>query len=339
MKIEQIWLVMEEDAAKTRDSAFLTRLLPDFHSREFSLGMKFPEGERSFFFKVEQSAVPLQSDLPDAAGFRIDHGKFPGDAQPSIIIVLQDEDFIGVFTVLLEDLVQRLDKASNDKECVAIMVNRLATWKSFMKGYRSQGLTPEEQRGLFGELYFLENSLLPDYGSSSVDAWVGPEEANQDFQHNGCAIEVKTSIQKKPQHIFISNERQLDLGSFRHLFLWHISVDENQTVGRTLSEQVKAVRDVLGTSVPMQIRFADKLNSYGFNEMQSSMYSRKYAIRSTEFFLAEEGFPRIIESDLMEGVGNIRYSISLDVCGQFKIEEDAFHKLLSGGQGVTENGY
>ncbi len=338
MKIKETWLAIESDAAKASGSAFLTRLLTGCLSRDFSLGMKLPEGERSFFFKVEQSALPARSDLPDAAGFRIDHGQFPGDDKPSIIIVLQDNDFKGVFTVLLEDLVQRLDKAGNDKECVTIMVNRLATWKSFMKGYRSKGLTPEEQRGLFGELYFLENYLIPPYGPRLVEAWVGPEEANQDFQHNGCAIEVKTTIQKRPQHISISNERQLDPGSFRHLFLWHISVDENPTVGETLSEKIRTVRDLLGESVPMQIKFTDKLNNYGYNETQASMYSRKYALRSSEFFMAGEGFPRIIESDLMEGVGNIRYSIALDMCGQFAIEEDVFHKLLSGWQGDAEDG-
>ncbi len=336
-KIEKIWLAIEADAAKASGNVFLTRLLPGVLSRDFSLGMKLPEGERSFFFKVEQSALPRRSDLPETAGFRVDNGQFRGDDKPSIIIVLQDEDFKGVFTVLLEDLVHRLDKAASDKECVAIMVNRLATWKSFMKGYRSKGLTPEEQRGLFGELYFLENILIPHYGSRLVEAWVGPEKANQDFQYNGCAIEVKTSIQKRPQQISISNERQLDNGAFRHLFLWHISLDENQTAGQTLAEKVRKVRDLLGQSIPMQIQLSDKLNSFGYNETQALMYSKKYAVRSSEFFLVGKGFPRILESNLMEGVGNIRYSISLDVCGQFTIEEDRFHELLCGRKGASED--
>lgn len=338
MKINETWRAIEADAQGTRGSAFLTRLLPGCRSRDFSLGMRLPDGERSLFFKVAQSAVPARSDLPDAAGFRVDYGQFPGEDKPSIVIVLQNEDFKSVFTVLLEDLVERLELARNDKECVAIMINRLAIWKSFMKGYRPEGLTPDEQRGLFGELHFLENCLIPRYGPRIVEAWVGPENANQDFHYNDCAVEVKTTVQKKPQHIRISNERQLDQGSFRHLFLWHISVDETQTAGETLCEKVKSVRELLGDSVPMQIRFTDKLNIFGYNESQTSMYSRVYAPRFSEFFLAGIGFPRIVEPDLMDGVGNIRYSISLDVCERFAVDENTFHVLLSAGAGDRKDG-
>jgi hypothetical protein len=338
MKIDKIWRAIEEDAAKSSGSGFLTRLLPGNHPRDFSLGLRLPEEERSFFFKVEQKALPVKSELPDAAGFRVDHGSFPGDTELSIVIVLQDEDFKEVFTVLLEDLVSRLDKTTTDKECVTVMVNRLATWQSFMKGFRSQGLTPEEQRGLFGELDFLEKHLIPKIGPRVIVGWVGPEEAHQDFQHDGCALEVKTTIQKKPKNISISSERQLDPVAFRHLFLWHLALDENQTAGETLVKKIETVRALLGESVPMQVKFTEKLNSYGYNEAQASQYTKKYAIRSSEFFHAREGFPRIVEADVMDGIGNIRYSITLDVCGQFEIDEHKFYELLSGSEGDPEDG-
>ena len=329
MTIDEIWKALDEAAENSSGGGFLNRLLPGNHPRDFSLGMKLPEGERSFFFKVEQKVLPSKSELPDAAGFRVDTGNFPGEADPSIIIVLQDEDFKEVFSVLLEDLVNRLDNTKTDKECVTVMVNRLATWKSFMKGFRSDGLSPQEQRGLYGELDFLEKHLIPQIGPRVVEAWVGPEEAHQDFQHDGCAIEVKTTIQKKPQHISISSERQLDPVAFRHLFLLHIALDENQTAGETLSQKIEKVRALLGDSVPMQIKFTEKLQSYGYNESQSSLYTKNYAIRSCEFFHVVDGFPRIVESDVMSGIGNIRYSISLDVCGQFEIYEQKFHELLN----------
>ena len=329
MKIDEIWKELEEDATKPSGSAFLTRLLPGNHPRDFSIGMKLPEEERSFFFKVEQNALPAKNELPDAAGFRVDHGIFPGDNNPSIVIVLQDEDFKEVFTVLLGDLVSRLDKTKTDKECVAVLINRLATWKSFMKGFRSKGLTPEQQRGLYGELDFLEKHLIPHVGPRVIEAWVGPEEAHQDFHHDGCAIEVKTSIQKRPEHIYISSERQLDSNAFRNLILKHISLDENDTSGETLEEKIEKIRASLGESVPMQILFTEKLNSVGYNEVQAGMYKKKYSIRSSEFFHVKDGFPKIIETDIMNGIGNIRYSIALDVCREFEIDDKEFHMQLS----------
>ena len=280
---------------------------------------------------MEKNALPVKADLPEAAGFRVDMGQYPGENEPSLIIVLQDEDFKDVFTSLLEDMVSRLEMVNTSKECVAVLINRLSTWKSFMKGFKKDGLTVEQQRGLFGELHVFGELLFPRFGNKIVDAWVGPEDASQDFQLNGTAVEVKTTVQKKPQNISISNERQLDKGALDALFLTNISVEENAATGITLKEKVQEIKNLLGDSVPSQVRLTERLNLMGYNDAQADNYEKKYDVRSMSIYTVGDEFPKIVADDLMEGVGNIRYSVTIDVCSQYLLTEAEFYKYIDGG--------
>ena len=327
--IKETWEKIEEDSRKSGSGGLLSRLLPGNFNRDYSLGMKMPEGESFFYFQINKNALPEKTDLPEAAGFRVDIGQFPGDKNPSLIIVLQDEDCKDVFSALLEDMVSRLEMVNSDKECVAVLVNRLSTWKSFMKGYLKKGLTPEQQRGLFGELHVLGYLLISRFGNRMVDAWVGPDDASQDFQFDGIAVEVKTTIQKKPQHISISNERQLDRGTLDVLVLANISVDENAATGMTLKEKVDEIKDLLGDSVPSQVRFTERLNLVGYNDLQADGYDKRYDVRSTSLYSVEDDFPKIVADDLMDGVGNIRYSVTIDVCTQYLLTEEEFYQSIN----------
>ena len=326
--IKETWEKIEEDSRKSGSGGFLSRLLPGKFTRDYSLAMKMPEGESMFYFQVEENTLPVKADLPGAAGFRVDIGKFHGDQKPSLIIVLQDEDFKDVFSTFLEDMVSSLEMVKSDKECVTVLINRLSTWKSFMKVYQKKGLTPEQQRGLFGELHVLGQLLISRFGSRMVDAWVGPDGATQDFQFDGTAVEVKTTVQKKPQHISISNERQLDKGTLDTLVLANISVDENAATGMTLKEKVNEIKDLLGDSVPSQVRFTERLYLVGYNDLQADHYDKSYDVRSTSLYSVEDDFPKIVADDLMDGVGNIRYSVTIDVCTQYLLTEEEFYQSI-----------
>jgi len=60
-----------------------------------------------------------------------------------------------IFCVLCEDLIASISSETNEKQLVKTILNRFEKWKLLFTKIISQGLTPEEQRGLFGEPYFL----------------------------------------------------------------------------------------------------------------------------------------------------------------------------------------
>jgi hypothetical protein len=69
-------------------------------------------------------------------------------------------------------------------------------------------LTAEEQRGLYGELFFLRKYLSSNNNYSEViNSWLGPHKEIKDFQLRQWAVEVKTSKEIINQKVIISNER------------------------------------------------------------------------------------------------------------------------------------
>jgi hypothetical protein len=51
-----------------------------------------------------------------------------------------------------------------------------------------------------------------------------------------------------------------------------------------------------------------------------------YTVVGCTSFLVREGFPRIIERDVPQGVGHVHYTLALDACGDFIIDDaDLLH--------------
>ena len=62
-------------------------------------------------------------------------------------------------------------------------LSRTWRWHHLLRGGRGTLLSPEEQKGLLGELFVLERLLLPRMdASSAVTAWRGPLGAPKDFE-------------------------------------------------------------------------------------------------------------------------------------------------------------
>lgn len=308
----------------------LRQRIPGNRNHDYFLGLSLPARERFFYFSVDSDFLPVQQDFPATRGFRAERVHFPGVAQPCVLLRLMDPSFKDVFTSLVLDLVDRMSDSSTPAERVKTFMNRLRRWQYFMKGFREEGLAPEAQRGLYGELHFIENVLFPRYGAPIIDAWTGPAMAHQDFQFSSCAVEVKTSIQKQPQTISIANEKELDEVPYVHLFLWHASLDQNRSSGETLNEKVSSVAHLLSGDAAASDLFREKLREYGYIESQAQLYANTfYAVRLCNFYHVRDEFPRILASDLRKGVGQIGYGISIDICSDYAIDEIKFHAMVA----------
>lgn len=335
-ELETIWADMETRAkAAGAGDGLLRQRVPGERSSDFFLGVGLPGKERFFYFTVLPENLPSQKDFPETRGFKAERVQFPGAAQPCILLRLLDGMFRDIFSSLVTDLILHMDAAHNPTEQVKVFLNRLRKWQYFMKGYQEEGFSPEDQRGLYGELHFLDSILIPRHGTAIVQAWTGPDSAHQDFQFNQCAVEVKTCIQKQPQVITIASEKELDEASYKALFLYHLSLDQNQTSGETLNEKVVRICRQLGDDPAAKALFVDKLRLYGYLEPQASLYDNTfYSVRSSSLYDVHGEFPRILSSDLRNGVGQIKYGISIDVCSEYEIDEAGFHEKTSGDSGI-----
>ena len=148
------------------------------------------------------------------------------------------------------------------------ILNRFEKWKSLFSKIGLQGLTPEEQRGLFGELYFLRKYLQ---GNSNflevVNTWIGTEREVRDFQSGTWAVEVKTTHGNNHQKVHISSERQLDTTNLDNLFLYHISLEQMQNSGESLNDIVASVLECLQSDALALNKFKSKIYEVGYFDL------------------------------------------------------------------------
>jgi hypothetical protein len=192
-------------------------------------------------------------------------------------------------------------------------------------------LGPEARVGLFAELEVLKEWLIRSLGpQAAIKAWTGPKAAPQDFQAEGCAIEVKATRSALPQRIKISSERQLETRNLNRLFLVRFSIDEKPAQGVTLPQSVGKLRALLASAPLVLLEFNHLLTRIGYHDHHEAHYQgEEYAIRERFVYDVKEGFPRIIESQLPPGLGKVSYEVDAGSCEPFLVQESQVFASLS----------
>jgi len=329
-KIEKIWSELEND--KSFSHGLLIRrysgnILPDIFVAIIS-----PEGYRCIAASLSNTKslnLSLFSNLRDISVEII-----PDDQNPErnyLIFKLLKTEHRDIFSVLCEDLILSVAPLKSEEKILKELINRFEKWKSLFDKVSSHGLAPEEQRGLFGELFLLKKLLLSFEQTNFVlSSWVGVEKQIRDFQYNNWGIEVKTTHGKKHQKIQISSERQLDTSNLENLFLFHLSMESSLNSGETLNSLVDSIRLILESDFVSLNKFNNKLFEAGYFENHRDNYSDTgYFIRNETYYKVENDFPRIEENDIRNGVGDVKYSIIISQFSEYvKSEEFVLQNIL-----------
>jgi hypothetical protein len=328
-RIKQIWHQLETDNFAV---AGLLKLRYSETARcDAFLGVKTPE-----MYRMLNVRVPFQIGKEFKLKYEFRGLKFekiydPDDSNFLLLnLVLIDRQFKDVFDSLISDVLEAIIDESDIKVILKSYSNRLVKWQSLFERLKQPGLTPEEQRGLFGEMFFLRKYLRVNSDSRNVViSWVGSEKQVRDFQFGSWSLEVKTTFGNNHQKVHISSERQLDKTNLEFLFLNHISLELRQLAGETLNQIVDSIGESLESDYSAYNQFKSKLIEAGFFDHHRHIYEDiGYFIREDDYYMVRNQFPRIEESDIRNGVGDVKYSIIVSQCNDYKISEvDVFIKL------------
>lgn len=328
-KINQIWEELAND--KSFSKGLLLRrysgsVLPDVY-----VAMQHPERLLCICVSINQSIEVNISTFSNLQEIQVDLYPSLNEADKNILVFkLLNFQHKDIFTVLCEDLITSIANETNERKLVKEILNRFEKWKSLFNKISLQGLSSEEQRGLFGELYFLRKFLQSNNNYLSViNTWIGTEKQVRDFQSKSWAIEVKTTHGNNHQKVLISSERQLDTTNLSSLFLYHISLEQMQNSGETLNGIVGSVINILKTDIIALNKFKSKIYEVGYFDLQKNLYDKiGYFIRQDVFYKVENEFPRIEENDIRIGVGDVKYSIILSQCTPFATDEVSVFKTI-----------
>jgi hypothetical protein len=326
MNIDEVWGSLEQQIETVKGGEWLARRLAPQSHCDIRIAVDRATRSRTILIRLKSAAVRESQEYPRARGYDVRTVVLPEDGQSHITlgVVLTDRAFVDIFSIVAEDITNRLSQIDNDSEAFSDLLSRLQSWQQFMECASPDGLGPEARRGLYGELYCLRHHLIALLGiHKAIEAWMGPSRTHQDFQIANSAIEVKTSIAKQHQVLRIASERQLDKGSLESLFLFHLSLDVRLHYGETLVAMVEIVRTLLCHDPSTLECFSRKLLESGYLDVHSAKYEHEgYAIREANFFQVDNAFPRITESELRPGVGDVHYSISVAECKHYQVDEE-----------------
>ncbi len=316
---DRIWQELESEPGS---SGLVRRRVAGETPYDLYIAIQRPALNRIFIAEFTGDQGTLWRELRGSTGLGIQANAT--DSKGMVEIAERDEAYREIFEAIVDDLVgglKVLDESESDQSPMDFVSGRVIRWQKCLSA-SSEGMGPEKQAGLFGELLALRS--LMDHGLSpeqAIRAWTGPSATAQDFQIAGSSLEIKASRQAKPTTITISSERQLDSSALEHLFLIHFALDaRSDGAGQSLPDLVFHLRAQCGGDLSSRLVLDDKLIEYGYVDVQERRYlSTTYTLRDSDAFEVKGEFPRIVEHDLPSGVGGLSYGLALSACEPFRV--------------------
>ncbi len=245
-----------------------------------------------------------------------------------IVIKLIDLDFIDLFNDLILSLFFKIKDLSEAEYSYKEFVYSFYKWADFFEDKLKPKLSHEEIKGLFGELFFL-NDLLQHSNTANVnsilESWKGMYDTSHDFVFETKNIEVKTKEQSK-LFVKISSEYQLEKEFDKGLELMVISVKVDLVNGHSIHDLLNKIVRYLRTNSGdssilykaisqkgLTIESTKQYNNYKFKVIKSSLYDCE-----------KEDFPLLSKSNIPPEITGLSYKLRVNTLSGYLIEEKEY---------------
>ena len=243
----------------------------------------------------------------------------------SCLLKVAASEMNDVFSIVLSDILLELSNCHEESQYTNTLKYRLEKWEEFFRQSKKEKLNENLIIGLFGELQFIKD--LSDKGFSEGDKlWNGPIRAEQDFQTEGIAVEVKTTRANKIDEIQISSLEQLDICQRKKLFLCVYRIKNDDLKGITLPQFIQDIRQ----NLPDERKriFDAKLKCLGYDDSLRELYSERYSVCENEIFEVTPDFPKLVKSGIAPEISKVSYRIRLGGCSEYiKTTEDVIQAI------------
>lgn len=265
--------------------------------------------------------------LPNLRGVEISDVNRGTGTDRLLIFKLIDDAHRDIFERLCRDIVASSGRATSEREAVALTLARTWRWHHLLRGGGEGRLSPEEQKGVAGELLMIERHLLKVLSPrEALDSWRGPLGSPKDFEIGRLCVEVKARRGAASPHIAISSADQLDMAGVDELFLSVVELDLaplGTPQSFTLTELAARIRNVLVLADPGLEQPLDRLLAAAGFDWNDDYSDAPLIEGGSLLFRVVPAFPRLSASALPSGIVNVRYSIALQDCVPFVSEPDS----------------
>lgn len=257
-----------------------------------------------------KTKIPPSSQSVEIKQWRRRDGKF------SLTLSLLSEDESAVFFEMCRDLLTVTENSSDESDALKKFWQRYEHWQKLFTAAKNDLLTPEQQRGLIGELLFLRKQILDERRplTEAVGGWFGALKEHQDFFYGESWYEIKT-VMEQAEKIRISSLEQLSLERRGELVVYRLG----NTAGDfssfdlkcfTLNSLVKNLSELLSENLSAAQNFEALLFTAGY--VRREEYDEKiYRLVEILRFGVDETFPRLLKSKLSPAFVEATYSLKL----------------------------
>lgn len=263
----------------------------------------------------------LRSDGVTLSGIGVDirMGERPGSQR--LVLTLARHVDTDLFQSLCETLIESLRKVDDSAAALAVALAHLKRWKAFLAG-RKATLSSEQVRGLFAELQMMRSlygtRLTP---TMAVEGWCGADRVQQDFIFGDTAIEVKSLSGRERNAVRISSEDQLEsLTADLFLAVYRLSELPDSDQAASLNELVRSIESEVADADAME-QFSRKLAAYGYAPLPE-YDAPLFLVSDLQAYRVIEGFPRLVRSQIPNGIARLSYDIELETIQPFKCDSN-----------------
>lgn len=246
----------------------------------------------------------------------------------TLAIVLKNSSMEDFFYRVTLDIVHSLQGLGKEASRDATIL-RLQRWSAFLKPSRVR-LSHEEQKGLIGELLFLQRFAFEAYSQAeALTHWTGPDAGRRDFEFGQTFVEVKTKRGSANPEIAISSKMQLNTNDSERLFLYVTEINNAITDGSeafTVSDIVRETRRALSSPLDQAV-FEEKLARVGFFD-EDDYSADRWCEGEASIYEVCRQFPRIISESCPAGITKVKYQIDLSCCQNYLISKDSLLRVM-----------
>ena len=221
---------------------------------------------------------------------------------------LLQEDYEEEFLCLCWDIIQ----CSNTiEQPMQKLIERYLSWQKLLQYVNREVMSFSRQKGLIGELLFLKNKIDVNGIKQVINAWVGPDGADQDFSFPDTWYEVKT-VSLAAETVKISSFEQLYQDREGELVVICLETSTPGDDKIMLSRLVSYIRELLVEEPELFDIFNLKLFKYGFRDRDISEYDKNcFRYIDQKDYKVDEKFPRLTRANVPRQIVSGTYSISL----------------------------
>ena len=309
INIKTIW-----DSHKPKGVNFIRTKIEDIPRLNCYAATNHITGQHLFILSVSKTVK-----IPELKNYRfrgVEIFSIETENSFELNIYLLDNDLKDIFSLFIQNVLEDICDCVTENEALTKTLSVVAKWKKLFDKINFNGLNSEQQKGLIGELLFI-NYLL-DNGKSAahiLNAWTGADFEDKDFSFCSVGVEVKFTSAKTPK-VTISSERQLDAQSLRELYLLLYIAEEVKENGFSLNSLIAQIRSKITNTDELKL-FNENLMLIGYFEDDKSHYGKMYSLKKQYTFEIKEDFPKIIKSQIHLSIFDVKYSIELSAIENF----------------------